>query len=74
MKKDEKLLSDWTPISIISCEVDDLVDLAARNRAHQEDIDEALKLIDEYHERASAFLKKLSAFSEGQPSSQSSSS
>ena len=73
MKKDEKLLSDWTPISVISCEVDDLVDLAARNRAHQEDIDEALKLIDEFHERASAFLKQISASSADLSSSRSSS-
>lgn len=73
MKKDEKLIDDWMPISTIICEVDTVVDLAARNRAHPEDLAEALKLIDEFHERASAFLRQISASSADPSSSRSSS-
>ncbi len=69
MKKDEKLIDDWMPISAIICEVDIVVDLAARNRAHPEDLAEALKLIDEFHERASAFLRRQISASSADPSS-----
>lgn len=46
----------WPKVS----EIDDIIDVAALNRALPEDIEEAKRLLSEFTEQAAAFLDELS--------------
>ena len=74
MKRNEPLYSRWVHQiwSRVSA-IDDIVEIAAVNRAHPEDIEEAKRLLAEFTEQAAVFLDQLSEYVRKQSSSERSS-
>lgn len=60
MKQDESILNQWMGIWSDVSTIDEIVTLAARQRALPEDIEEARRCIERFNESAQAFIESIS--------------